>query len=82
MLRQLPEMQVSGLGEADSRALLRAVLQGPLDAGVLDGIVAEARGNPLALLELPRGRTPTQLAFGLGLPNTTPLASRMEQGFI
>ncbi|WP_329529245.1 AAA family ATPase [Streptomyces sp. NBC_01462] len=82
VLRQLPEMQVSGLGEADSRALLRAVLQGPLDAAVLDGIVAEARGNPLALLELPRGRTPTQLAFGLGLPNTTPLASRMEQGFI
>ena len=40
------------------------------------------RGNPLALLELPRGRTPAQLAFGLGLPNTTPLASRMEQGFV
>jgi len=40
------------------------------------------RGNPLALLELPRGRTPAQLAFGLGAPNTMPLASRMEQGFL
>ena len=79
---QLPEMLVSGLGDADSRALLRAALRGPLDPAVLDGIVAEARGNPLALLELPQGRTPAQLAFGLGLPNTMPLASRMEQGFL
>jgi len=78
----LPELAVAGLDEADSRALLRTALHGPLDAAVLDGIVAEAHGNPLALLELPRGRTPTQLAFGLGLPNTTPLAGRMEQGFM
>ncbi|HEY8979995.1 MAG TPA: AAA family ATPase [Streptomyces sp.] len=78
----LPELTVGGLDEADSRALLRTALHGPLDAAVLDGIVAEAHGNPLALLELPRGRTPTQLAFGLGLPNTTPLAGRMEQGFM
>jgi DNA-binding CsgD family transcriptional regulator len=81
-LRQLPELLVNGLGEADSRALLRAALRGPLDRAVVDGIVAEARGNPLALLELPRGRTPAQLAFGPGLPNTMPLASRMEQGFL
>ena len=75
-------MLVRGLGDVDSRALLRTALRGPLDAAVLDGIVAEARGNPLALLELPRGRTPAQLAFGPGLPNTLPLASRMEQGFL
>jgi DNA-binding CsgD family transcriptional regulator len=80
--RQLPEILVRGLGDADSRTLIRAALHGPLDAAVLDEIVAEARGNPLALLELPRGRTPAQLAFGLGLPNTMPLASRLEQGFL
>jgi DNA-binding CsgD family transcriptional regulator len=80
--RQLPEMPLKGLDAADSRALLRAALRGPLDAAVLDEIVAEARGNPLALLELPRGRTAAQLAFGLGLPNTMPLASRIEQGFL
>jgi DNA-binding CsgD family transcriptional regulator len=82
VFRQLPEMLVRGLRDADSRALLRAALRGPLDAAVLDEIVAEARGNPLALLELPRGRTHAQLAFGLGLPNTMPLASHMEQGFL
>lgn len=80
--RQIPEMQLTGLSDADSRALLRAGLRGPLDTAVLDELVAEARGNPLALLELPRGRTPAQLAFGFGLPNTTPLANRMEQGFL
>jgi DNA-binding CsgD family transcriptional regulator/tetratricopeptide (TPR) repeat protein len=80
--RQIPEMRVSGLNDADSRALLRAALRGPLDAAVFDEIVAEARGNPLALLELPRGRTPAELAFGFGLPTTTPLAGRVEQGFV
>ena len=81
-LGRLPEMIVRGLGDADSRALLRVALRGPLDTAVLDGIVAEARGNPLALVELPRGRTPAQLAFGLGLPNTMSLTSRIEQGFL
>jgi hypothetical protein len=80
--RQIPDMRVTGLNDADSRALLRAALRGPLDDAVFDEIVAEARGNPLALLELPRGRTPAQLAFGFGLPNTTPLAGRVEQGFV
>jgi hypothetical protein len=53
-LAGLPELVVEGLDEADARALLDAVLTGPLDARVRDRIVAEARGNPLALLELPR----------------------------
>ncbi|NMO57532.1 AAA family ATPase [Actinoplanes sp. TBRC 11911] len=80
--RQLPTMVVGGLGQADSRALLQAALAGPLEAGVLDRIVAEAHGNPLALLELPRGRTPAQLAFGLGLHTPIPLAGHLEQGFV
>ena len=47
-----------------------------------DRIVAETRGNPLALLELPRGLTPAELAFGFGLPEAMPLASRIEEGFL
>ncbi len=81
-LRQLPELRVQGLSNVDARAVLRAALRSPLDPAVLDGIVAEARGNPLALLELPRGRTPAEIAFGFGLPSTLPLVSRMEQGFV
>jgi predicted ATPase len=53
-LAGLSELALEGLGEADARALLEAALTGPLDAGVRDRIVAEAHGNPLALLELPR----------------------------
>jgi AAA ATPase domain len=67
-LAGLPELAVEGLGEEDARALLDSVLAGPLDARVRDQIVAETRGNPLALLELPRGLTPVQLAGGFGLP--------------
>jgi hypothetical protein len=81
-LRQLPDLRLQGLGDVDARAMLRAALRGPLDPAVLDEIVAEARGNPLALLELSRGRTPAEIAFGFGLPSTVPLVSRMEQGFL
>jgi len=80
-LAGLPELVVEGLGEVDARALLDSVLTGPLDARVRDQIVAETRGNPLALLELPRGVTPAQLAGGFGLPGTTPLSGRIEETF-
>src|ERR1700729_3618072 len=62
------ELAVSGLDDRAARALLATVLAGPLDERVRDRIVAETRGNPLALLELPRGRTPAELAGGFGLP--------------
>src|SRR5437879_5697425 len=77
----LPELVVEGLREDDARTLLDSVLTGPLDARVRDQIVAETRGNPLALLELPRGLTPAELAFGFGGRSTTPLVSRVEEGF-
>ena len=57
------------------------MLAGPLDARVRDLIVAETRGNPLALLELPRGLTPTELAGGFGLPGAVPLTGRIEDSF-
>jgi DNA-binding CsgD family transcriptional regulator len=75
------DLVVEGLGEGDAGALLDSVLTGPLDARVRDRIVAEARGNPLALLELPRGVTPAELAGGFGLPGAVPLAGRIEESF-
>ena len=80
-LSALPELTVEGLPESDARALLNSVLAGPLDARVRDQIVAETRGNPLALLELPRGLTPAELAGGFGLPGARPLAGHIEESF-
>ena len=70
-----------GLGEGDARALLDAVLAGPLDARIRDQLVAETKGNPLALLELPRGLTPAELAGGFGLPGAMSLSGRIEESF-
>jgi DNA-binding CsgD family transcriptional regulator len=80
-LRGLRELMVEGLGEGDARALLGSVLPGPLDERVRDRIVAETRGNPLALLELPRGLTPAELAGGFGLPDSPALSGRIEDSF-
>jgi DNA-binding CsgD family transcriptional regulator len=80
-LAGLPELVVEGLQEADARALLDSVLTGPLDPRVHDRIVAEAAGNPLALLELPRGVTSAELAGGFALPDALPLSGRIEASF-
>ena len=84
-LAGLPELVVEGLPADHARALLDAVLPGSLDARVRDQIVAETRGNPLALLELPRGLTPGELAGGFGLPGALPgampLDARIEGSF-
>jgi len=77
----LPELVVEGLAEADARVLLDAVLAAPLDRRVREQIIAETDGNPLALLELPRGLTPTQLAGGFGLGSVVPLDGRIEGSF-
>ena len=80
-LAGLPELVVEGLRDGDARALLDSVLTGPLDERVRDQIVAETRGNPLALLELPAGLTPAELAGGFGLPGAVPLSGRIEESF-
>ena len=80
-LAGLPELVVGGLAEHDARALLDSALAGPLDARVKDQIIAEADGNPLALLELPRGMTPAELAGGFGLPGASSLTGRIEDSF-
>ena len=80
-LTRLPELRVDPLGHRDARALLESVLPAPLDERVLDRIVRETGGNPLALLELPHGLTPTQLAGGFGLPAGVPLSASIEESF-
>ncbi|HWO63120.1 MAG TPA: AAA family ATPase [Umezawaea sp.] len=73
-LDSLPGLVVSGLGDADARALLAAGGHVTLDEQVRDRIMAEARGNPLALLELPK-------AGGFAPPDTSSVPSRVERGF-
>ena len=80
-LAGLPELEIGGLDESDARALLDSVLAGPLDDRVRDQIVVETQGNPLALLELPRGLSPSELAGGFGLPGATSLSERIEESF-
>src|SRR5277367_3668960 len=79
--RGLPELAVGGLREGDARELLGSVIRGPLDERVRDRIVAETRGNPLALLELPRGVTSAELAGGFGLPGVPGSSRGIEDSF-
>jgi hypothetical protein len=69
------------LSDRDARALLESVVRFRLDEQVRDRLLAEAAGNPLALLELPRGLSPAQLAGGFGLDAAGPVPARVEQGF-
>jgi len=80
-LMGLPELAVEGLSESDARALLDAALAGPVDSPVLDRIVAETRGNPLALLELSRAVSPRQVAGGFWLPGAVRLSGGIEEHF-
>ncbi len=80
-LARLPELVVEGLHDQDALALLDSALAGPVDARVRDQILAETHGNPLALLELPRGLTPAQLAGGFGFPGAIGLTGSVEESF-
>jgi DNA-binding CsgD family transcriptional regulator len=77
----LPRMEINGLPEASARALLDVVWSVPLDQRVRDQIVAETRGNPLALLELPRDLTEEEMAGGFGMPSGLRLSGRIEESF-
>jgi DNA-binding CsgD family transcriptional regulator len=77
----LPELILEGLRAADARSLLVSVIPGRLDEGVADELLAETRGNPLALLELPRGLTAAQLAGGFALPGALTLSGGIEESF-
>ncbi len=77
----VPELNVEGLADEDARALLATVIPGRIDDRVRDRFVAETRGNPLALLELPRGLSTAQIAGGFGVPGQRPLSGRIEESF-
>jgi DNA-binding CsgD family transcriptional regulator len=79
-LAGLPELVLEGLREEDARALLDSVLPGPLDVRVRDRILAETHGNPLAMLELPRGLTPAELGGGF-FAGTVRLSRSIEESF-
>ena len=82
-IQHLPELKVRGLLNGDARALLRSTVQSvKLDERVRDRIIAETRGNPLALIELPQGLTAAQLAGGFGLPEAHGLKGPIEESFI
>lgn len=78
----LPERELTGLSQTDALALLGSATHARLDHRIRDRILAEARGNPLALLELPRELTVTQVAGGFGLLHTTALPDRIEESFL
>jgi DNA-binding CsgD family transcriptional regulator len=80
-LTGLPGLVVEGLGEDDARELLESAIHTRVDAGVEQQLLAEARGNPLALLELPRGLTASELTGGFGVPVALPLSRRIEEAF-
>jgi DNA-binding CsgD family transcriptional regulator len=77
---RFPQLRVEPLGRREARALLESALAARLDEPVLERIVAETGGNPLAILELPRGLSPAQLAGGFGLPEA-PLSTGIERSF-
>ena len=81
-LRDVPDLEVHGVRDGDARALLSSAVRFKLDERVRDRIIAETRGNPLALLELPRGLTATQLAGGFGLLSAQALTGRIEESFV
>jgi DNA-binding CsgD family transcriptional regulator len=81
-LQHLSELEVHGLRDGDARALLASKGRWTLDERVRERIIAETRGNPLALLELPRGLTATQMAGGFGMPGAHALSGRIEESYI
>jgi DNA-binding CsgD family transcriptional regulator/tetratricopeptide (TPR) repeat protein len=80
-LAGLPDLPLRGLPDDRARELLASAIRGPLDDRVRDRILAEARGNPLALIELPHELSPVKLAGGFALPDGLPLPGRIEASF-
>jgi DNA-binding CsgD family transcriptional regulator len=80
-LAGLPDLPLRGLPDDSAREVLASAIGGPLDDRVRDRILAEARGNPLALIELPHELSPATLAGGFGLPGALPLPGRIEASF-
>jgi len=80
-LAGLPELRLGGLADRSARKLLRSVIAAPMDELVRVRILAETRGNPLALLELPRESSGEGFAGGFELPGDDSLPRRIEATF-
>lgn len=80
--RELPQLVVEGLEDDDARELFHLSLPGAIDRRVSDQLIAEARGNPLALQELPRALTPAEIAGGFTINSAMPLEDRIEQSLL
>jgi len=80
-LVDLPELRLTGLDDEAAHALLASLVSGRLDAPVSDRIVAESRGNPLALLELARATTSAELAGGFALPDAVGVPAQIEERY-
>ena len=80
-LDEFPELIVEGMRDSDAHTLLSSVLRIPLDQRVRDRIVAETHGNPLALVEWPRGLTSADLAGGFAMPTTASMSGQIEESF-
>jgi DNA-binding CsgD family transcriptional regulator len=81
-LARLPTLTLRGLDSDAARELLRSVMPGPLDEPVRERIIAEARGNPLALIELPHGLSAMHLASGFALIAEHELTGHIEESFV
>jgi DNA-binding CsgD family transcriptional regulator len=80
-LAGLAELRIGGLNTEDAGRLFDLVVSGPTDPLVRDRILTETRGNPLALLELPRAWTTAELVEGLPGSDSSPLTGRLESAF-
>ncbi|KAB1650388.1 AAA family ATPase [Pseudoclavibacter endophyticus] len=78
----LPELHLSGLDRPAARALLDTALRVPVDEAVRERIIAEARGNPLALLELPGNVPAARFAGGFEVLELSHVPERVERGFL
>ncbi|HEY9393598.1 MAG TPA: AAA family ATPase [Nocardioides sp.] len=81
-LGRLPSLTLTGLDPQHAGALLDASVEGRLEPRIRDRLVAETRGNPLALLELSRGRSAAELAYGPDVADSRPVSSRIEDDYV
>jgi DNA-binding CsgD family transcriptional regulator len=80
-LSGVSELTVAPLRDADAHALLASAMPGKFEESIRNRIVAESHGNPLAILELPRGWTPAAFAGGFGLPDGVSVSAKVEESF-
>jgi len=79
----LPELRLAGLPPDDARKLLRSVAAGPVSGAVADRLVADTRGNPLALIELAGQDLAAQPLPGPDvLAGPLPLGPRLEDHYL